>query len=384
MKKIAILVGAWLALITWSPGGAHAAGTCPLGTATPDGCAGAQSSGSVQHTNYFSGYTGTIYKTRPPWNVAGVDYPVGHTGTLFDPTIAGALPACASYASNMMTINGDSQPCVLDHFDFSLHGGICLNITGRGGNTVKFTNDVFSANASKCPNYLIHVGGGVVTNIVGLYLDFDDNFTPSMSSDIDVTGVSNVSLQYSNFRNISCRIINTDNGSTASVNLRYNYLEGLGAGNGCHGETVEYNSATTVVMHRESYNNYYEPVSFGGDTSFAYVTSGAPGPAGPGAMTTARLSHNVMITRPTAGGGVTVSGALWVDTSFNNTISSLTMLNNWIDPAGSYFAILVDVQGANLGWIASSVCTGNMKLTAAGAAPITGTLGTGASTVLCN
>src|SRR5690242_321391 len=98
--------------------------TCPRGTAyvsAGDGCAGAQATGSVQVANFFTGFTGQSYPARPPWNVAGVDYPVGYSGTLNDPTTV-SLPACVTaHSGSTWTINTDHQPCVLDHLDFGLH-----------------------------------------------------------------------------------------------------------------------------------------------------------------------------------------------------------------------------------------------------------------------
>jgi len=364
--------------------GSTFAGPCPQGEAIPDGCEAAQFSGVALHPDFFRGYTGAVYPLRPPWNVPGVDYPVGHAGALANPASEGVLPACASYLANRVTVNGDIQPCVLDHLDFTANGGVCVTVTGRHGDTVTFTNDAFSRNISVCPYHLIIIEAKSVVNIKALYLDFNDESTESMNDDFAWVGSGSIIIEYSYFRNLACRILNTSSGSKASAVIEHNFLEGMGAAGGCHAETVEYNSSETVDLHKEDFNNYYEPASHCCGTGFAYVQSAAPGPAGPGAMNVAEVSHNVMITRRAASGKVTVAAPIWVDTTFNNSINSLTLSDNYIDSEGSYWPILVNAGGSYSGRIRNSRCSGNVMMTAAGNIPIRGLLGKGTTLVKCD
>src|SRR5208283_804125 len=96
---------------------------CPHGSAYADGCSGA-AAGSPQLPTILEGYA-----TRPPWNVAGVDYPVGvPAGTsLKDPTTA-ALPTGCSFSGSTVTCSG-STPITLNGYDFSLRNGTTLHIT---------------------------------------------------------------------------------------------------------------------------------------------------------------------------------------------------------------------------------------------------------------
>lgn len=67
--------------------------SCPQGVSFSDGCTGAPSNASFQIANFFTGYAnqyGQVYATRPPWNVAGVDYPIGYPSNA---TITIASPA---------------------------------------------------------------------------------------------------------------------------------------------------------------------------------------------------------------------------------------------------------------------------------------------------
>ena len=362
--------------------------TCPRGADHDDGCRAAQATGSVQHVDFFAGYTGVRYPVRPPWNVAGVDYPVGVAGDLKDPRVEGSLPACAKYSSNVVTVDSDVQPCVIEHVDFSRHGGACLKIKGAGGKTVAFSNDRFAPDVSACPYYDMILERGERANVAIAYSDFIDDSAQPITGDIFWIGAGQATLRYNNFHRINCRIVNTGEGSKASVTLEYNYLEGIGSTGECHGETVEYNSAETVDVHIESFNTYYQPPDacwLGGacSTSFAYVTSAAPGPKGPGAMVVAQVNNNVMISRLTTRKAVAMGGLLWLDTTFNNTIGSASVNNNYVDPAGAYFPILVHAGGDNAGSIGASNCAGNVIISASGAAPIVGPLGGGASVMKC-
>ena len=166
-------------------------------------------------------------------------------------------------------------------------------------------------------------------------------------ADVFWSGVGTVTLKYNNFQHIACRIVNTNEGSKASVTLENNYLESIGSTGECHGETVEYNSAEMVDLHVESFNTYYQPASGcwlgkACATAFAYIQSAAPGPKGPGAMNIAEINSNVMISRPPPKSDVSVSGLIWLDTSFNNTIGSVSVNNNYIDPSGSYIPSIAE------------------------------------------
>jgi len=232
------------------------------------------------------------------------------------------------------------------------------------------------------------VDRGENANIEMTYSDISDDRTTAIIGDIFLLGQAKATLRYNYFHRIACRIVNTGEGSVAAVTLEYNYLESIGSTGECHGETVEYNSAETVPLHVESFNTYYQPpdscwTGKACDTSFAYITSGAPGPQGPGTMTEAQVNNNVMIARLTTAGAVAIGGLLWVDTTFNNTIGTLSVNNNYIDPTGSYFAILIHAGGKFAGSIGKSSCNGNKVISERGASAIAGALGNGASTVKC-
>ncbi|MGA7383575.1 MAG: hypothetical protein WBW81_02425, partial [Methylocella sp.] len=130
---------------------------CPQGNAYADGCLRAQR-GTPQNPTLLNMYGAN----RPPWNVAGVDYPTGYTGTLKDPTVSRNLPSCASYSTSAGNHNNlvevTNAPCTLDHLDFSLYNGICVEINaGINNDLITFTNDNFKAGtgtSNNCENGL--------------------------------------------------------------------------------------------------------------------------------------------------------------------------------------------------------------------------------------
>src|ERR1035437_6550905 len=84
--------------------------------ASVDGSLTAPVGGSFQRTNFFTSYAlqnMQSYVTRPPWQVAGVDYPVGipSSVTLKDPSTA-SLPSGVTYNATA-TGYGYSTPVVV-------------------------------------------------------------------------------------------------------------------------------------------------------------------------------------------------------------------------------------------------------------------------------
>src|SRR5208283_5623577 len=105
---------------------------CPYGSTYSDGCAGANLNGFYQTTLSALAQSGqAAYATRPPWNIAGVDYPVGHdkTLTLKDPATATLPSGCAWDAADVKIDCENGNNITLDGFNLSATGGhICTQI----------------------------------------------------------------------------------------------------------------------------------------------------------------------------------------------------------------------------------------------------------------
>jgi hypothetical protein len=276
-------------------------GTCPQGTSyvpVGDGCQGAQANGSTYITNFFSGYLlgNPSYVTRPPWNVAGVDYPVGYSGTLRSAAVSGNLPSCASTSGANGTVKVSSTPCTLDHLDFT---GMCVNITATSG-TVTFTNDKFvwvSGGCDPSGTSIINTPSGSSTNVTLQYVEFRHSFSSNADGAVLLRGSGNLTASYSAFYYAPHHVL--DSYGAAIYNLSYNYVEGAG-GNGGHGNWAICESGNCT------YNSQFETLFTGQQNGDAWD---AP-------------------TVMTSEGG-TVSGYYRYDTIINRSGSYANQLMNW-------------------------------------------------------
>lgn len=343
---------------TFTSGGG---GACPQGTADPnDGCSGAQTAGSVQHSNFFTGYTSVSYAHRPAWNVSGVDYPVGFTGTLTDASTA-TLPACASRSgsgSGPFTVTVNSAPCTLTHLDFSTKNGICVTDNASGSGTVTFDNDNFSW-GTNC-----NINGGALVTLSGtapVMVQYSQ-FTGSEAGagglqeallQSQGTAPSSITVEYSAF-------INTDQADIQPtvpgiVNVHFNYAEGVGCC-GNHGDWVIPDWAGTGV-YNDSYDTVFSAGTRTAATTFCYVT------AQNGAGTISGFcKNNTLVANGSAQG--TVGFMLESD---QVTVNSFTVTNNWIDSTDA-FGYYTDQAGSTFN--GPITCSGNKDL-------ITGATATG-------
>jgi len=155
------------------------ASPCPQGAGTPgDGCGSQLATASFQNSTFFSTVQQSgqgAYATRPPWNVAGVDYKIGAApdNTLLDvstnvPAGCTLVPAshwirCVNGVNltglrfNGWGIYADNEPLVINNSHFTMTADNCRNYQGSGMVRTAGTGGV---------------GGGItVTNST---FDFDD------------------------------------------------------------------------------------------------------------------------------------------------------------------------------------------------------------------
>lgn len=335
--------------------------TCPRGTVYSDGCAGAQASGSVQHTNLFTTYTGTNFSAhRPPWNVAGVDYPVGYSGALADAATA-TLPSCASRTgsgSGPFAITIAIAGCTLSHLDFSPHGGICVTVTASG--TTTFDNDKFGV-GTNCPQ---SVGGAISINTTGTvnikYSQIDG--TPSTAKyqgliQINTAGAT-LNVTYSAFTNNGQADIQSQAAST--IVSRYNYAEGLGTGGLAHGDYVIGNMGSGTASQDMSWNVIYAgPNST--STTDCYIAS----QAGSSVHMTSYCNNNVLLGPPD------VSNGFLVHFSLDGTGVVTQVNNNYMGLLHSYGFFTSDGSASGTG---TRQCNGNVDMATGATAigPISG------------
>jgi len=365
MKAVAFILVLLLLPIpahAWTPSlMSSGAGQCSgdPGDSNADGCNGAQSSGSDQVANFLASYGTHI----PPWYVAGVNYPVGYAGALSDPS-GGSLPACASYASNVVTIN--FAPCTIDHFDFSLHNGIILTVsTGiTNGATITITNNNFTiGSSSDIPGGAVVVfSAGITANAIIEFNHFDGTYTYTdgcsggcPSELLLFSAVGNLTLEYNAFINTNQHDFQYNNVGTLTA--KYNYISGIGHAPS-HGDFVASNyGGSGMQVANMDYNTGYQDNSAthsnaGG--AFCYVSN------------------------------VNASSAVWTGECNNNTfVAQSGGTNTWsyhvrVDPGSIYLSTLIENN-----WFDVSGALGGIENGAAANGPFTcignKTLGTGAA-----
>lgn len=246
-------------------------GGCVYTGADDNGCAAAPANGSLLHTNFFTSYalqSGQTFVTRPPFNVAGVDYAVGAptTGTYCDVSnagvcAAGGLPTGCTYSATgsnsgnpAVTCGGTNNP-VFDHWDFNASGTNCtmLNTNGTFNGTLTVQNSKFRWD-SKCNGTAASSGAFIYwynNNNQGITITsstFDGCPLAVETSCWEWQSVNNQSnsyifygsasvitsphstpmtFTYNAFLRTPLRFIATGTFDNGDVNVKYNYFEGI-------------------------------------------------------------------------------------------------------------------------------------------------------------
>lgn len=331
--------------------------SCPNGFAFPDGCQGSPIGGNVQHPTFFTGYAnqaGQSYVTRPPWNVAGVDYPVGipasKIGSLKDPTTA-SLPAGCSYSSvaSTVTCSGAQGGLTIDGWDFGNAGGagLCVRliISGNVNGSILIQNSSFvnsAGNGAQCnvngAALVVMSTNAVAADVIVRYSYFDANaqnvtyapLNPSLS--ISMSNNQNVTITYNAFLNSTARSIQVS--SSGIVTESFNYAEGFTyvVSQPLHGEFSEDStfSGGTATLKTISYNTLLQPISAVGlsATSLVYASSGAVNST----WTTFNVNNNIMVSNR-IGSSNPVS---YLAEAAYDTFTTLNWTQNYLDPNGAF------------------------------------------------
>jgi hypothetical protein len=301
-----------------------------------DGCALAPA-GAPQLPALLQAY----HNRRPKWDVAGVDYYVGvPTGTfLKDPV---AAPDGCSYDDSVLTLQCKGDGLVVSGYDFSLHGGTKIKISGSN-NTI--TNNKF-AQAPNCRDPLIHFtiedggslnvsqnsfdgGGGACTDfkfsnvIFGLYGD-----------------KSKLTMQYNYFYGTPQNVINNTgpkSGSAALV-MRYNLFDA----HGYQGHVVQFNGGnfTGSAVNFNTYNNPYRTGAESVTQPF-HIESQLTA-----AIDKTTVAYNTLITSGSCNGGrnypVGCSANIGISCKQNsgsNSNTGFSAYGNYIDWSGAIAAL---------------------------------------------
>jgi hypothetical protein len=267
--------------------------TCLQGVAFNDLCPAAPVAGKFVFSpaTVFSGYA-----ARPPWNVAGVDFPVGYTtavGSLKDWSTA-ALPSGCVKAGNNVTCS--TANTTIAGYDFGLHNGgtlICnaANLTVQNNHFLVGTNN------------LVPVGGNILGNVI-----VANNSCSGMSiinNEVDGGGQAVTSQQGQTLNFVA------NGGGTWTV--KYNYMHASG------GDMINWGSGNSIIIN--AFANFFKDIGTNTDHSDTFQFCSQVVGSG------SRMSFNYVwqtVDQPGAGNGLFVQ----LSECAGMTMASLDVSNN--------------------------------------------------------
>jgi len=338
---------------TTQSGGTSSA--CPKGTSYPDGCSGAPS-GTPQYPSLLSSYV-----TRAPWNVAGVDYPVGiQSGTVLkDPATLSMSGVSVNSSTHIITVSASN--ITLNGYDFSLEGGWEVIVNG--------SNDTISNNNWKVgTNNLdpLYIGqSGSNTTVKYNVIDGAGLLNTSVGQGLIGTNGPNTVIQYNWIKNAYSENIVVGDDTTTGFNftVQYNLIEnaGLGFNNGAHGDWVQNVNASGDIWNSMvfSYNTWTEtvPIAQGRTQGITFPSTGQ--------VQSETVSNNTFVVPSTS----YVNYETLIDTSYLN--GTATVQNNYADISGttnasngggSFTFISNNISGTSGPYLGTVNCTSNVNM----------------------
>jgi hypothetical protein len=320
-----------------------------------DGCAKAYADGNFINPNFFSyakqSGQGAYYSApntpsdHPmPWNVAGVDYPVGYSKgrKLQDPAVD-KLPTGCTYSATGSAAHGAIVVCskvnnlALKGWDFSLHNCTVLDIKSSVTGTITIKNSKFvnGSNCSVSNGFLAMIENSTIANF-----KFEHNYVDGLAHQYPTSLIGMIVpfiqgrmiVKYNAFLHSPARPMTSNN--EGPLEAAYNYWEGwVYQPSDGHGEVViNYlgnDKHQSLIAY--SYNTALEPndVCANCGTSVWYPTGGGTNTR----IDNVIVDHNTSIVN-LHDGQVTVAAAS-AETSYN-TYGAVSFQANYMDPTGAY------------------------------------------------
>ena len=250
------------------------------------------------------------YATRPPWEVAGVDYAVGVPAAtvLKNPALISMAGVTVNTKTHTITVTQSNV--TLSGYDFSLSGGweivIDLGVTNT---TISNSNFVVGSN-QKMPIYA-RSGSGNLTLTNNSFNGANSN---SVWALVAYYGSGAITAQYNSFVNapklaIAC-------GPNVTAVAEYNLFYNSGA--------VQFSGSTTNSV--EAFNTIYESNPSGMHAIEVEADNKST-------MTNTTISNNVIIA---AGSSLSMSYVIAVTQQAGSTLNGALVQDNYIDFSSSY------------------------------------------------
>ncbi len=269
----------------------------------------------------------SAYRTRAPWRVAGVDYAVGISPghILKDPTLADHLPRGVSLDAKNRIIRVDGNNITLDGYDFSLHGGFIIYITGANV-TISNSNLSMISNSSYSVLDQSKTGGLIINNNV-----MDQSRATNASGFIGYESPGAVVLKYNWFRNFPQHVLELveKDGMKFSVTYEYNLISEGALRYKAHMNFMQFASGSATSVDVEFNTTVQTPQVSAGE-GFQLDSYGKPAAA----IQFARISNNTMIAageRPGSSMSLMLHGG-------GSNVKSCVIIDNYFDTTGAYGA----------------------------------------------
>lgn len=256
-----LLSGAALLLLSrtaeprWWRGGITngVSGTCLQGSTYVDGCPGAPT-GTIQFPTILSSYT-----TRPPFNVAGVDYYVGvPTGTtLSDPSTISISGVTVNSGAHTVAVTGNN--ITLTGINFGLDNGWKVTITGAN-DTIE--DCLFTAGSNQSTSgfdgLVLALNGSGTTTIIDNEINGNNIAVTAQSGQlVDINASGTVIIEYNYIHNSAGDMIDVGGTSLTAFDFEYNLIKDACSLGTAHGDVIQYFDSDISGGHVD-FNTIYQ------------------------------------------------------------------------------------------------------------------------------
>jgi hypothetical protein len=274
--------------------------------------------GGAQFPSILSGYT-----TRPPWLVAGVDYPVSYPSatSFLDPNV-NTLPTGCGKGTFQIICNSGSP--TLNGWDFSLEGG--WQVICEGGTLLTITNSKFAIGANG--QATINATSGCASLTI-TYSSINGNALPDNLNGtlIDFSGSGTLTIEYNYWINGGGDWVDQNKGTLVEkYNLCYSCS---GQGSGSHGDWLQTNGNVTY-NEIVTWNTVYQAGLGSGLGTQGFGINGTT-QASAFLITNCELGRNTVVTLS----GVQVNYAFSFGTADTTINTACSLHDNYIDLTGT-------------------------------------------------
>jgi hypothetical protein len=228
--------------------------------------------GAAQYPTLLNGLV-----TRPPWQVAGVNYRVGvNTGVTLKNPNTDTMPSGVSRntTTHVMSVTGNNV--TLDGWDFTLNGG--WHVDNTGANT-----QIKNCNFSIGNDSAIWSQSGSSNLYLG-YCVFDGQGTSDAL--ITMSG-DDATVEYCWFKNTAGDTFQLQSPGGGTLVMRYNVIEEAGQGVGSHGDFLQVFTGNPVIA-----TMMFNTTKQTGGFTQGFMLEPDGGPWGAGVITSSVMGNN--------------------------------------------------------------------------------------------